>query len=52
MKEECRVEVANLIEEAKADIHIDPLLQKACSVDIVKYCSDIPQGNGRRKFQY
>ncbi|KAG8034414.1 hypothetical protein G9C98_007490 [Cotesia typhae] len=47
MKEECRVEVANLIEEAKADIHIDPLLQKACSVDIVKYCSDIPQGNGR-----
>ncbi|XP_008555491.1 Golgi apparatus protein 1 [Microplitis demolitor] len=47
MKEECRVEIANLIEEAKADIHIDPLLQKACSVDIVKYCSDIPQGNGR-----
>ncbi|XP_034948080.1 Golgi apparatus protein 1 [Chelonus insularis] len=47
MREECRVEIANLIEEAKADINVDPLLQKACSVDIAKYCSDVAPGNGR-----
>ncbi|XP_049951626.1 Golgi apparatus protein 1 [Schistocerca serialis cubense] len=44
---ECQIEVAGLIEEAKADIHVDPLLHKACGVDVSKFCSDIPQGNGR-----
>lgn len=48
-RRECQVEVAGLIEEAKADIHVDPLLQRACAVDITKYCNDIPQGAGRRK---
>lgn len=49
MREECRVEIADLIEEARADIHFDPLLHKACSNDVAKYCSDVAQGNGRRK---
>lgn len=49
MKEACRIQVAEMIEEAKADINVDPLLQKACAVDVSKYC-DIPQGSGRRKF--
>ncbi|XP_011302233.1 Golgi apparatus protein 1 [Fopius arisanus] len=47
MREECRVEIADLIEEARADIHFDPLLHKACSNDVAKYCSDIAQGSGR-----
>ncbi|XP_015515645.1 Golgi apparatus protein 1 [Neodiprion lecontei] len=47
MHEECRMEVAYLIEQAKADINVDPLLQKACSIDVSKFCSDIPQGAGR-----
>ncbi|KAJ8876239.1 hypothetical protein PR048_024149 [Dryococelus australis] len=45
----CRMEVAGLIEDAKADIHVDPLLHQACGVDVSKFCSDIPQGAGRRK---
>lgn len=50
MREECRLEVADLIEQTRADINVDPLLQKACAVDVSKYCSDIPQGAGRRKW--
>lgn len=46
---ECKFEVAILIQEAKADIHVDPILQRACTVDLLKYCSNVPSGNGRRK---
>lgn len=49
---ECKYEVALLIQEAKADIHVDPLLQRACMVDLLKYCSNVPSGNGRREFCY
>src|SRR5580765_3132368 len=31
MKEECRLEIAALIEQTRADINVDPLLQKACA---------------------
>lgn len=47
--QECNYEVALLIQEAKADIHVDPLLQRACMVDLLKYCLNVPSGNGRRK---
>ncbi|XP_043249603.1 Golgi apparatus protein 1 [Colletes gigas] len=47
MKEGCRLEIIGLIEQTKADINVDPLLQKACAVDLNKYCSDVPQGAGR-----
>jgi golgi apparatus protein 1 len=47
--QECKIEIAILIQEAKADIHVDPLLQKACTVDLLKYCSSVPSGNGRRE---
>ncbi|KAJ8669296.1 hypothetical protein QAD02_000555 [Eretmocerus hayati] len=47
MKEACRMQVAEMIEETKADINIDPLLQEACSVDIAKYCNLVQQGSGR-----
>lgn len=46
----CRIEVANIIEEAKADIHVDPLLHQACAIDITKFCGEIPQGDGRREY--
>lgn len=49
---ECKQEVAAMIEESRADIHVDPLLQRACSLDIMKYCRDVPQGNGRRKYSF
>ncbi|XP_001605655.2 Golgi apparatus protein 1 [Nasonia vitripennis] len=48
MKEACRIQVAEMLEEAKADINVDPLLQKACAVDVSKYCGMVPQGAGRQ----
>lgn len=49
IRNECKYEVALLIQESKADIHVDPLLQRACTVDLLKYCSNVPSGDGRRK---
>ncbi|XP_055641505.1 Golgi apparatus protein 1 isoform X2 [Toxorhynchites rutilus septentrionalis] len=43
----CKVEVAELIQEGKADIYADPMLQRACAVDLLKYCSNVQSGNGR-----
>ncbi|KAF7281361.1 hypothetical protein GWI33_004844 [Rhynchophorus ferrugineus] len=44
---ECKIEVANMIEESQADIQVDPMLQSACALDLLNFCIDIPQGNGR-----
>nr|XP_023023092.1 Golgi apparatus protein 1 [Leptinotarsa decemlineata] len=44
---ECRIEVANMIEESHADIQVDPLLERACAIDLLTYCRKIEQGNGR-----
>jgi len=52
MDRSCKLEIAGLIEEAKADIHVDPLLHQACGIDVTKYCRDIPQGAGRRKYYF
>lgn len=46
----CQVEVAGMIEESQADIQVDPLLQQTCALDLLKFCNDVPQGNGRRKY--
>lgn len=48
---ECRLEVATLIQEAKADIQVDPLLQRACTIDLLKYCSKVVSGDGRRELE-
>lgn len=48
MSSQCKVEVATMIEESRADIHVDPLLQQACQVDLMKYCSKVQSGNGRQ----
>lgn len=46
----CRIEILSLIDEGHVDIHVDPLLYKACALDLRKFCSDTEQGAGRRKF--
>lgn len=46
---ECKQEVANMIEESKTDIQVDPILQKACALDLLTFCNNVEQGNGRRK---
>ncbi len=42
-------EIARVLSENKADVHVDPLLHRACALDIKHYCFDIPSGQGRRK---
>lgn len=46
---ECAHEVAQIIEEAEVDIEADPLLERACALDLLKYCKDVEHGAGRRK---
>ncbi|XP_030387211.1 Golgi apparatus protein 1 isoform X2 [Scaptodrosophila lebanonensis] len=45
---ECQMEVASLIVEGKADIHVDPVLETACTVDLLRYCSKVNSGSGRK----
>lgn len=47
---ECKQEVANMIEESKTDIQVDPILQRACAFDLLALCNKVEQGNGRRKY--
>lgn len=49
MTKGCQEEVATLIEDSEADIYVDPLLQKACTVDLLRYCGTVTQGGGKRK---
>ena len=35
--------------EGRTDIQSDPLLYRACAVDIKRHCSDIPFGRGKGK---
>lgn len=48
ISKQCKYEVATMIEESRADIHVDPLLQQACQVDLLKYCAKVQSGNGRQ----
>lgn len=48
---ECAHEVAQIIEETEVDIEADPLLERACAMDLLTYCKDLEHGAGRRKFQ-
>lgn len=45
---ECAHEVAQIIEETEVDIEADPLLERACALDLLKYCKDLEHGAGRR----
>jgi len=43
----CNRHIALIIEGASADIHVDPVLHSACSLDLKKFCRDIRQGQGK-----
>ncbi|KAL4715182.1 hypothetical protein ACJJTC_012229 [Scirpophaga incertulas] len=45
---ECAREVVQIIEETEIDIEADPLLERACALDLLKYCKDLEHGAGRR----
>ncbi|CAH2066263.1 unnamed protein product, partial [Iphiclides podalirius] len=45
---ECAQEVAQIIEETEVDIEADPLLERACALDLLKYCKELEHGAGRR----
>jgi len=44
----CWKEVVRVLAEDKADIHVDPLLYKACSIDLLHVCKDVSRGEGRQ----
>ncbi len=44
----CNKAIAKLVEAANVDIQADPLLHKACAVDISKFCRDVPHGGGQQ----
>ena len=44
----CRREVAELVQELKVDIEVDPLLHEACATDLRRNCPDVPAGDGQQ----
>ena len=42
-------QIARVLAENRADVQVDPLLHKACSLDLKHYCYDVHRGEGRRK---
>ncbi|OQV18201.1 Golgi apparatus protein 1 [Hypsibius exemplaris] len=44
----CAIEVARMVSDGKADIHIDPILFSACQLDLKKYCLEVQPGEGRQ----
>ncbi|CRK92078.1 CLUMA_CG005670, isoform A [Clunio marinus] len=45
---QCKIEIATLIQEEKADIQADPILFNSCTADLLKFCSGVDGGNGRQ----
>uniref|UniRef100_A0AC34Q7S5 Golgi apparatus protein 1 n=1 Tax=Panagrolaimus sp. JU765 TaxID=591449 RepID=A0AC34Q7S5_9BILA len=43
----CAKELARITQEALVDIHLDPSLFEACSVDVRRICNDVPPGQSR-----
>eukprot|EP00090_Calanus_glacialis_P009466 TRINITY_DN17839_c0_g1_i1.p1 TRINITY_DN17839_c0_g1~~TRINITY_DN17839_c0_g1_i1.p1 ORF type:complete len:347 (-),score=79.07 TRINITY_DN17839_c0_g1_i1:19-948(-) len=37
-KDECKIQVALIVETVQMDIQLDPILHTACAVDLVKFC--------------
>uniref|UniRef100_A0A914Y5H4 Golgi apparatus protein 1 n=1 Tax=Panagrolaimus superbus TaxID=310955 RepID=A0A914Y5H4_9BILA len=44
---ECAKQLSRITQEALVDIHLDPVLHEACSVDIARICRDVPPGQSR-----
>ena len=45
--EDCTKQVVRLITETHADVHLDPLLMKACQKDIGYLCGRLVPGRGQ-----
>jgi len=45
--QECAKQLARVTQEALVDIHLDPSLFEACSLDITRICGDVPPGQSR-----
>jgi len=46
--EHCSAAIATLIEATHLDIQADPLLNRACALDVSKFCRDVPHGSGQQ----
>ncbi|XP_076058388.1 Golgi apparatus protein 1 [Oratosquilla oratoria] len=44
LDQNCKIHVAHLIQTQRADIHVDPVLNKECALDNAKYCSEEEKG--------
>lgn len=42
-------EIARIVYEGSADIHVDPVLHTACKKDLQVYCENVLPGMGQRK---
>lgn len=47
---ECRRHIAFIITAVQVDIQTDPLLHRACAIDLMAHCKQVPAGEGRRKY--
>ncbi|VDP10969.1 unnamed protein product [Soboliphyme baturini] len=41
----CAKELARKSNEELIDIHLDPMLNSACAMDVKRYCNDVPSGD-------
>ncbi|KHJ82340.1 cysteine rich repeat-containing domain protein, partial [Oesophagostomum dentatum] len=44
---DCNKELARRVEETMVDIHLDPSLHEACSIDVQRLCPDVVPGHSR-----
>lgn len=44
---DCRQQLRAQLYQQRENIHFDPILQAACTVDIKQYCSNIQPGNSQ-----
>lgn len=49
---ECRRHIAFMISAVQVDIQADPILHRACAIDLVTYCKEVPPGEGRSMNYY
>ncbi|KAI3379749.1 hypothetical protein SNEBB_009743 [Seison nebaliae] len=45
---DCKRVIESLLKDMSNDVHMDLELQSSCSVDLLKYCSTVQIGDGRR----
>lgn len=45
--QDCNKQIARRVEETMIDIHLDPPLLEACSVDVTRLCHDVQPGHSR-----